>query len=120
MHYFNLFFKGKDEEKCIEIVEKKFEDGVEVAMDEANNVTRENPEIDEKTEIETAEIQEIKKAEDEETEETMETNVAEENTAENPEITIQKKSDEDGEPEIQDEKNNENETAGGEDIHTVS
>ena len=102
-------------------MEKKFEDGVEVAMEEANNVTQENPEIKEKTEIETAEIQEIKKAEDEEeAEETMDTNLAEESTAENPEITIQKKSDEDGETEFLDEKKNENETAGGEDIHTVS
>ena len=62
------------------------------------------------------------KYEDKETEETMETNATEENTAENiPELTtIQKKIDEDGETEIQNEKNNENETAGEDIIHTVS
>jgi len=112
-----------DEGKIIEIVEKKFEDGIEVAaMEEANEITPdENPEIKEKTEIENTEIQEnkINNAEDKETEETMETNATEENTAENPEITtIQTKIDEDGETEIQNEKNNENDAVGEDIIHT--
>jgi len=112
-----------DEGKIIEIVEKKFEDGIEVgAMEEANDITQdENPKIKEKTEIENTEIQENNNnGEDKETEDSMETNATEENTAENiPELTtIQKKIDEDGETDIQNEKNNENETAGEDIIHT--
>ena len=106
-------------------MEKKFEDGIEVgAMEETNDITQdENPKIKETTEIENTEIQEYNNnGEDKETEETMETNATEENTAENiPELTtIQKKIDEDGETDIQNEKNNENETAGEDIIHTVS
>ena len=90
-------------------------------MEEANDITQdENPKIKEKTEFENTEIQENNN--NGEDKETMETNATEENTAENiPELTtIQKKIDEDGETELQNEKNNENETAGEDIIHTVS